>query len=488
MSKSFQRVLDAARDKGLDVKEFGDRAMVQCAGHSDGRPSLSVRPIEGSVLLYCMAGCQTPDVVDALGLAMGDLFDDPQGAVYEYPGGRKVHRTPDKVFFQQGDRTDKSLFHADRLIGEVVFLAEGEKDVLAIESAGGQAVSAPNGAGAKPAKYDWEPLRGKVVKIVSDRDAPGRKHAQEIADHLASIASSVVIYEPTVGKDAADHVAAGNGLDQFKPIISPDLLTLSEAFDAWRDWRDSEGHEPIPTPWPALNKKLAGGLHPGRMYVIGARTGQGKSVLGQNILFTAALHKFPSLVVSVEMPVTEVVSRIIAAEAGIDYSSITKRDFGDELTKIDDFIQRYRSTPMYICDNPTVTIEAVGQRCRALKNAVGLKHLFVDYAQLVSPSDRRVGRQEQVAHIARQCKLLAMELDIAVTVAAQLNRNAEGDLPKISDLRESGELEQSADVILLLHQVENSPSIDVNIAKNRTGPPGSVTLIRRFDQARLDSS
>lgn len=487
---AFKRFLDAASDRGLTVNEIDGRAMVQCPAHDDGRPSLSVKPIEGSVLLYCMAGCKTLDVVEGIGLAMSDLFEDPKGHVYEYPGGRKVKRTPDKEFFQSGNKSDTSLFGADRISPQgVVYVVEGEKDVLAVESVGGQAVSAPCGASAKPEKYDWEPLRGRLVRVVADRDQSGEKRAEEIRSFLEEIASSVCIVDPAVGKDAADHIASGHSLDEFRSRTPADVLTLSQAFDMWRDWRDSDAAEPIPTPWPTLNNSLAGGLHPARLYVVAARTGQGKSVVGQNMVSNAVLYHHPSLVVSVEMPVVEVVSRIIAAQAGIDYSVINKRDFGEGLSTVDEYIQRYRCLPMYICDNPTVTVEEIASKCRNLKNSSGLELLFCDYAQLITASDRRVSREQQVAHIVRALKLIAMELGIAVVLAAQLNRGneAEGRQPRVSDLRESGELEQSADVILLLHQEENSPMTVVNVAKNRTGPPKSISLVRRFDQARLDS-
>lgn len=491
ISLAFNRVVDAARALGLDVKDNGDRAMVQCPAHNDGRPSLSVRSIEGSVLLYCMAGCATNDVLKGLGLTPQDMFDDEKGFTYEYPGGRQVLRTPDKRFIQSGNKADTSLFHADRITGNgPIYVAEGEKDVLAIESAGGQAVSAPGGANNDPAKFDWGPLRGKVVHIIADKDEPGRKRARAVYDHLSDIALSVGIFEALVGKDAADHIAAGKALAEFKPVVSPDILTFSQALDAWREWRESDSIKPIPTPWLSLNNKLAGGLHPGRLYVVGARTGNGKSVAGQNIVSYAVERGHPSFVVSVEMPVVEVVSRIIAAQARVDYGSITKRDFDSCGVRIDQYIADNRHLPMYICDNPTLTIESVAQKCRALKHR-GLALAFIDYAQLITASDRRVAREQQVAHIVRSAKVLAMELNIAIILAAQLNRNAEDEssgelrLPKKSDLRESGELEQSADVILLLHR--HDERIYMAIAKNRTGPEGQVILTERFDQARLEA-
>ena len=493
-SAAYRRIIDAARGKGLEVKELDGRSMVQCPAHGDGRPSLSVKSIEGSVLVYCMAGCVTNDVLDGLGLRATALFDDEDGFTYEYPGGRQVKRTPDKKFIQSGNKADTSLFHVDRLSGPMAFVVEGEKDVLAIEAAGGQAVSAPGGANNNPDKFDWEPLRGKVVHIIADKDEPGRKRARVVFEHLQDIALSVGIYEALDGKDASDHIAAGRGLSEFKPVVSPDILTFSQALDSWRDWVESDVVKPISTPWATLNQKLAGGLHPGRLYVVGARTGAGKSVAGQNMVSYAAERGYPSFVVSVEMPVTEVVSRVISAQAGVDYGSITKRDFDEQSITVDKYIAEHRNIPMYLCDNPSLSIEAIAQKCRALKSR-GLALVFIDYAQLITATDRRVARQEQVAHIVRQSKVLAMELGVAVILAAQLNRNAEDDegeetgprLPKKSDLRESGELEQSADVILLLHRSKYTGQVYVVVSKNRTGPEGQVILQERYDQARIDA-
>ena len=486
---AFEKFIDAAMFKGLAVQEKGDTAMVQCPAHDDGRPSLSVKKIEGQVLLYCMAGCSTADVVDALGLSMNDLFDDEKGFTYEYPGGRRVHRTPDKQFYQQGNKADTSLYRADRIVGAgPIYLVEGEKDALATEAAGGQAVSPPNGANAKPERYDWEPLRGKIVHVVADRDEPGRKRAQELVEHLEGVAMSVSLYEPLVGKDMADHVAAGHTLSELKCLSQPDILSMSEAFDAWRKWRDSEHARPIPTPWHSINKTISGGLQPGRLYVVGARTGSGKSVAGVNMVAYAAEHGHTGLVVSVEMPHVEITSRILAAQAYVDYASITKRDFGEYSTKIDRYIADHRSLPLYICDKATISMEEIAAKTRMLKDSKGLEVLFIDYAQLIKPSNRSVSRQEQVSHIARTAKLIAMEMSLPVILAAQLNRKTaeEQRAPRMEDLRESGELEQSADVIMLLHRDEATSNIYVNIPKNRTGKAGTVVLKERFDQARVD--
>jgi 5S rRNA maturation endonuclease (ribonuclease M5) len=215
---AFERLVDVLRDHGSTVTDTGHhKAQAQCPAHDDGRASLSVTGIAGQVLVYCHAGCDTGDVLAALKLASRDLFDNPRGAEYQFPDGRIVRRTPDKRFWQDGNTKGTSLFHVDR-IGDapIVYVVEGEKDVLALESAGVAATCSAMGAG-KADKFDWTPLRGKTVIIVADKDEPGRKHASQVAELLGGTAVSVRIVEAAIGKDAADHVAGGKAPDEFVP-------------------------------------------------------------------------------------------------------------------------------------------------------------------------------------------------------------------------------------------------------------------------------
>ena len=219
---AYDRLLDALRDHGSIVEEpYDGRAVAQCPAHDDRNPSLSVKRIEGSVLLFCHANCAVDDVLGELGLAMRDLFDERNGAAYVYPDGRVNHRAADKKDFWQTGNTKPgtkgaSLFHAE-CIGDspLVFVPEGEKDCLAIEAIGGVAVCSPMGAG-KAAYADWTPLRDKYVMIIADKDDAGRKHAHHIARLLHDVpAAGVDIRQAAVGKDAADHIAAGKGLGEF---------------------------------------------------------------------------------------------------------------------------------------------------------------------------------------------------------------------------------------------------------------------------------
>jgi len=215
---AFDRVVAAFTAAGLAVDRRGDRASAQAPGHSPVDRSVSITAIDGRVLIYSHAGERTQDLLAAVGLRMADLFDDPAGARYDYPDGRTVWRTPDKRFRQGGNTRGRALFHADR-IGDapVVYIVEGEQDVLAVESAGGTAVSPAMGAG-KARLFDWTPLRGRDAVIVADKDGPGRKHAAQVAALLDGIAKSVRIVAAAAGKDAADHIAAGHSLDEFVPL------------------------------------------------------------------------------------------------------------------------------------------------------------------------------------------------------------------------------------------------------------------------------
>ncbi len=164
-------------------------------------------------------------VLDAVGLTMRDLFDDTAGTRYTYRDGRTVYRTYDdrgrKKFRQSGNTGGRDLYRIERLdeiaTGATIYIVEGEKDVHAIESVGGVAVCSAMGAG-KAHLFDWSPLAGHTVVIVADDDEPGRRHAMQVHDLVEPIAGGVAVVVARAGKDAADHIAAGFGLDEFEPV------------------------------------------------------------------------------------------------------------------------------------------------------------------------------------------------------------------------------------------------------------------------------
>jgi AAA domain len=221
-------VADTAYDRFIDrlegvVRNNGTTATARCPAHEDRSPSLSLRHIEGSVLLHCFAGCHAEDVLAALGLGLADLYDEPRGATYRYDDGRTVHRSPGKRFRQSGNTTGRASLYrlsaVEKAIskGVVVALVEGEKDVHALESLGVVATTNPMGA-TNWHKVDPSPLNGGRIVVIPDADEAGRTWAHAVRASLAGRSESLTFLAPKVGKDPADHIAAGHRLDEFVPL------------------------------------------------------------------------------------------------------------------------------------------------------------------------------------------------------------------------------------------------------------------------------
>ncbi len=225
---AYDRIVSALYAHGSRVVERGDRrAEAQCPAHDDGNPSLGVRGIEGQTLIHCQTGCDYIDVLAVLGMSPADLYDE-KSAEYRYDDGRTVRRfyddTGKKRFAQTGAGETSTLYHLGHLqeqpAGRSIFLVEGEKDVHAIEAAGGVATTAPQGSGSFH-KVDVTPLTGHWVTVIVDRDEAGDKWASQVAAKLDRVAHKYRFVRSASGKDAADHIAAGHGLTDFEQYALP---------------------------------------------------------------------------------------------------------------------------------------------------------------------------------------------------------------------------------------------------------------------------
>lgn len=234
---STEKFIEKVRESGRKVtKATNGEWLVQCPGHADGRPSLTVRHSGQMTLLNCFAGCQSKDIAAAVGLSMKDLFDNPEGAVYNYYDNgklvRSVMRTPEKKFFQKivdGERVVLYVPEGVDLAAAVkekrgqVFIVEGEKDADTLASLGINAVSSPMGAGSWH-KCDYSPLYGiPNATIVADDDKPGMERAEGLYAFLKPHVGFVEVVKAAVGKDATDHVMAGKTVFEFVqvPINEP---------------------------------------------------------------------------------------------------------------------------------------------------------------------------------------------------------------------------------------------------------------------------
>ena len=221
---------------------IGSKGEARCPGHDDQVASLSLGVGDADrALVKCMAGCRTKDVVEALGLRLGDLFsDEPRSKIvvaYDYRDEAgvllfQVVRLEPKDFRRRQPDGDGWIWNTKgvrdvlyRLPGlgsaETVYVVEGEKDADVLASVGIAATCNAGGAGKwKP--HHAEPLAGKHVIIVADKDEPGRKHAIQVAESLKGVAASVRIVQARTGKDAADHLAAGHTVAEFEPMTEQD--------------------------------------------------------------------------------------------------------------------------------------------------------------------------------------------------------------------------------------------------------------------------
>ncbi len=261
-----------------------------------------------------------------------------------------------------------------------------------------------------------------------------------------------------------------------------------------------EGHSGamsgVPTGFADLDA-LTNGLHPGQLIVLAARPAIGKSTLGLDLARSASVkHGMTSCIFSLEMSRNEIVMRLLSAEARVALKSmrsggLTEQDWDRLGLRMGTIAE----APLYIDDSPHLTMMEIRAKARRLKQRHDLKLIVLDYLQLMSSPRRVENRQQEVSEISRQCKLLAKELEIPIVAISQLNRSAEqrGDKrPLLSDLRESGAIEQDADVVILLHREDaydresaRVGEADFIVAKHRNGRTDTITVTSQLHYARF---
>lgn len=237
----------------------------------------------------------------------------------------------------------------------------------------------------------------------------------------------------------------------------------------------------IPTGFADLDKQLHGGLKAGQVCVVAARPAVGKSVFGLNVAAYAAIKRgIPSVFYSLEMSRLELATRLIASEAKVPLDRLQE----GQITHIDDekikaHIDEIKDAPLYIDDTPGVDISMLASSIRFMRRRYDVQLVVLDYLQLVGGRKGEKSRQEEVSHVSRTLKLIAKQEGVAIIAIAQLNRNSESrstGKPQISDLRESGSIEQDADLVILLHREdqydadsERKGEADFHVVKNRGG-------------------
>ena len=285
----------------------------------------------------------------------------------------------------------------------------------------------------------------------------------------------------------------------YDPLIQ-DLWALDEG--------SADSSLPVMSGYDTLDE-LLGGMHRSDLIILGARPSIGKSTLALNMSLNAAKNGFTAGVFSLEMDQSQLALRILASEAGIDSHRLRFRLFatGDD-DRIIDAIGRLSDLPMYIDDTPSQSLVEMRSKARRLSLEHGLDLLVVDYLQLIQGQGRGYGvnRVQEISEISRSLKVLARDLNVAVIACSQLSRlveNRPGHRPQLSDLRDSGSIEQDADVVMFIHREDVYTSedewerqrpgepyprniADIIVAKHRNGPTGSLQLEFRDTLVRFD--
>lgn len=510
-----------------DVRRSGEGYAALCPSHGDTKSRhLTVSEGEdGRVLVYCHKGCTYREIFQALGMEPKDAFPKPirSGHKRQFPvrdhTGRVVaihHRddtnkekkgmwwsTPDGKSGLGGLKGDSLPLWGAEAISSVsletpIILCEGEKAAFALTYRKIPAVGTVTGESGTPTREVLSVLENRTVILWADNDEVGEKHMRRIGKQLSHMGIEVRWFEwddaPNKG-DAADHpdIRRGN-VESLKGTLyaAPRFIAPHDpATDGAATFRYAEaGYDEL----LAMRRKSGGitgirtgiprvdagthGLNRGYSYIIAARPNVGKSLLAGQIALTASMSNHRVLLQTPEMSAIQYLDRFACYLAGVDYFRVQDGRFSDEeegdlrvaartVSRLPLVVDEYGSQPI--------------ERIRANIERHEPELLVVDYLQYLSADDARANRNQQVGQISRDLAKLKSDYNLPVVIAAQLNRGIDQrgkeSEPILSDLRDSGELEQDADIVMFIHRPDmadpdvpaEEETVKILCRKNRMG-------------------
>ncbi|TWT38072.1 Replicative DNA helicase [Posidoniimonas corsicana] len=383
--------------------------------------------------------------------------------------------------------------HSDGASIDVVLLVQRLKDAGEYDSIGGGAYLAEIGEAvptAAHAEYYAKIVREK--SILRSLIHAGADILQDAFDETMEPRGVLSRAEERVFGILEEK---GQGqVSSIRDVLQASLARMNE--------RMKEGHDPggVETGFDDFDE-MTGGMHGSELIILAARPSMGKTALAMNIVEHVAVDcGKPVLFVSLEMSALELADRLLCSRARVSGHRLRSGQItGEESRKLIDVAGDISSAPLYIDDSPSRTMTEISAVARRLKRRDGLSLIAIDYLQLIDPDTPSDPRQEQVAKIARRLKGLARELDVPVLCLGQLNRqveNSRDNKPQLSNLRESGAIEQDADVVMFVHRDEYYQTneedrervrgeADLLIRKQRNGPVGDVKLTWLHDYTRF---
>lgn len=408
----------------------------------------------GSVLLDSDALVRVADKITA-----ADFYDSAHTAIYE---------------------SMMRLYEARKPI-DVLTLSNNLKESSKLEAAGGSSYLAdltnmvPTAAHAEHYAdiVSQKAIRRRLIKASEEINSLGYKEEKNVTS-LLELAEQQLF-----------------GVSQ--KYVKQDLVSVEEILSASFDrldelHKDKSTLRGVPTGFKDVDSKLAG-LQPSDLIILAARPSMGKSTLAMNIAHNVASKAKQSvLVFSLEMSKEQLVDRLLAAEAGIDAWNIRTGSLSDsDFEKLGQAMGTLSEAPIYIDDSPGITVLEMRTKARREQHKRPLGLIVVDYLQLmsgtVSGTDNRV---QEISEISRGLKAMARELNVPILALSQLSRSVENrspQIPQLSDLRESGSIEQDADVVMFIYredyynpETERQHITDILVKKHRNGPTGNLEL------------
>jgi replicative DNA helicase len=327
--------------------------------------------------------------------------------------------------------------------------------------------------------------------------ANARRYAEIVAERalmrgIIESADQVKVLATAPGLTAAQRLDQSQAVFQALQVgggrsmptaISDAVLQL---LDRVQDAADGKVVPVVSTGIPGLDRMIGGGLKGGKQIIIAARPSIGKSSLAEQILINAAVAGYPAAMLSQEMSKAELTDRAVANLGHIELDNvISGRMAKEEYSRLIEAVERLRNLPLYLDDQPALTLYDIAAKARMLKRQHGIRVIAIDYLQLCGSSGKVTAdnRHHQLEELSRGIKTLARQLDVCFLSLSQLNREVEkrtSGKPVMSDLKESGAIEEDADVVMLLHRhsvtAGGFQTIHCDLPKNRQGRVGAIAL------------
>ena len=414
-----------------------------------------------------------PHNIDAEVATLGALLLDPEAlsTVLRYLRADDFYRAAHRKVYQ----AILALFDRNEAI-DLITLCDELGRVGELEACGGMArISQLTSAVPTSANVEYY---ARIVQALSMRRELQRIAASIIADSFDDSREVRIIIEEAERRifEITDRQQSGS-FRLAREIINQTVDAIE------RLYHSSGSYTGIPSGFPDLDN-LTSGFQNSEFAVIGARPSVGKTALALTMAANIAVQqRKPVGFFTLEMSAVALMQRLLAAEARLDSNRIRSGMLRpSDFHKITDAAGRLYDAPLYIEDSPNLKLLDLRAQARRMKSNHSIEIVFIDYLTLISSENQELPRHEQIAEISRSLKALARELDVPVLALSQVRRETEGKLPTLADLRESGSIEQDADVVMFLHRERgtdenlNERETDLIVAKQRNGPVGKINL------------